>query len=64
MVWLQFVMRSSDLFKDNGLLLPDRVYGVALGCLCLEGFPLGIHRQAEHVNLHIRPNFFVRQKLA
>lgn len=57
-------MTGSDLLEDNGLLLPDRVDGVALGRLRLEGFPLGVHRQAEHVNLHIRPHFFVGQKLA
>lgn len=61
---LRYVRTGSDLLEDNGLLLPDRVDGVALGRLRLEGFPLGVHRQAEHVNLHIRPHFFVGQKLA
>lgn len=60
----QEVLTSSDLLEDNGLLLPDRVDGVALGRLRLEGLPLGVHRQAEHVDLHIRPHFFVGQKLA
>lgn len=37
------VITLSHLLEDNGLLFPDRVNGIALRCLGLESFPLGIH---------------------
>lgn len=52
------------LLENDGLLLPDGVNGVALGRLGLEGFPLGVHWEAEHVDLHVRADFLIRQELA
>lgn len=55
---------QSNLLEHNGLLLPDGVDGVALRCLGLERFPLGVDRQAEHVDLHVRAHFLIWQELA
>jgi len=58
-------MRSQpDLLEDDGLLLPHGVDGVAGRRPGLEGFPLGVHREAEHVDLHVRPHLLIGEELA
>lgn len=58
------VLLLTHLLEDDGLFVPDGVDGVALRCLGLEGLPLGVHRQAEHVHLHIRAHLLIGQELA
>lgn len=62
--WFKGFPGFSDLLEDDGLLVPDGVDGIALRCLGLKRFPLGVYRETKHVDLHIGAHFLIRQELA
>lgn len=58
------LQKQPYFFKDDGLLVPHGVDGVALGRLCLESFSSRVDGESKHVKLHINAHLFVSQKLS